>query len=1557
MTRKFMDVHFSHFQKRAIFLVFIILISSIGTITTTASQSSKTTVVWSGSVFLEDGFNVQTGQILIVQPGTNIVLGDEENIVIDGRISVQGTENSPVTLEASSGNHDGIVFNVTSNSHNSIIDNLTINDAKYGVTIYGSDPVINNLIIINADSVAVDLFDGASPIITNLTIEGGGQDVHGFSSSWRYGIGLSIGFESAPVVNGANIDGLITRGLNFWGKAGGLFSDINISNISGATLSVSAGVWVEDSIPLLTNTNINRCDNGIFVRHQTEAWTTRPTFSDIVVENSQYRGIMVERYNHSQYSNLLTNAIFENLELRGTGGPNAKTSGLGYAAFDINTSGVHIDGAIIEDNIAVGLRAYMTDSSTKIENATFLNNGQTSFSAPINDRAGLFFRSVSWSSKGPAVINNLIVNNSIGPGILMMKGGVMGNNWVVSENGANGVDFREFHPRVDLIVSNNNIKNGVYIFDSSNVELSNVYTSENGVGQSDSEDGAGIFFHDSNTVMSGGKNVSCFVCSSIGDQHGILIKNSIDLQLKNILVKDVVSQVSLNIDNSDVTYFGNIILDDVMILSNSSDYALKMVEVDAKINDLKILNANGGMYWSAKGISKSSMSNSVIYGIENGCLDLIDHIELLVSNTSIHCFSNNPTLDNSFVNFTRTNLFQNSSMQNSFILGDNNHIRWISSLYILTPFSSNENNIFDIMWSIDVHTINQYLMNIPYADINLTFDFYEDNLISTQPYSGNYLYGPFIGKRWTSQNGWESDNTVNSSCSYDGVQNNTSSFILDSDKSVICRLDISNQAPFIIWEIPEDDFQYSSASIVIFDATESWDLDLDEITFTWSSNLDGEFTFSCLNGENIDNYSYIIANDASQCLSDGVHQITLEVCDIENQCVNETRTIELVNLPPILSVGTMPKINYLGILYLGQTANVSVLLDGTYDPEEGDLWCWLETSYEEPEIQEEPNCPEEISRSFIGAPNQFNVTVFASDGINPSRSWTFNVRLYNELPSAIMQISRVDNLSSNLVKLDGESTIDPEGDNVKFEFLSSIDGLLYSGLESTSTIEWLGYLSKGTHNITMRASDDLPNHAGLWTSYSIELEVLNSPPVALISQPINGIMAESGDLLKFESTGSGDWDLACSELIDNGSNLLCNPILSENEDLVSILWVSDKLVDPIGTDWTFETRLPSGNHNITLSLNDGSQQISSSPINIIINESAPILVLDSPMPDAQVNSNSPVLFDFRNSFDPDENSFLVSIHSDLMGVILQNKTTEYWYNDYLLAGTHILTIKLIDSIGMERIYTQKITVFESAPVANIHNLVDGQYIPPGEPVNLDASSSYDFDNDIVLYQWSLNDGTIISDNQQEFVNFNPGSIQINLLVQDSRGAQDATSINLTVGSSYPKLDNLIVSIDSIEVNVPTEVYIYVTLDDSDGTTNQVNGEMLSGGISEVMIFRDDGEGSDEVADDDIWTYRSNWVVSEGNWVKIEIWALDGELVSQSQVETIPIIKQNNDKSLDWLFSAGLPILIFSMIIFSLLGIYFVKNRRIQIAKDIELIESWSAFVPRDLDDEFDKKEA
>ena len=288
-------------------------------------------------------------------------------------------------------------------------------------------------------------------------IDGGGQDLHGVSTSWRYGIGLSVGAYSAPIVDGVIADGLITRGVNYWGNSGGLITDLQISNISGATLSVAAGIWVEDSIPLISDSTVIRCDNGIFVRHITTGWTTRPNFVGTTVEDSQYRGVMVEQYNHSQFSNVPYNAIFTELEVRGTGGPGAKTPGIAYAAFEVNTSGVRVTDALIEDNSAVGFKAYMIGPSTILNEIELYRNGATSPAAPLNDKAGLFMRSANWAP----TINDLVVRNSTGPGVLLWKGGAQGADWVVADNGANGVDFREFHPAISGILSTGNTGHGV----------------------------------------------------------------------------------------------------------------------------------------------------------------------------------------------------------------------------------------------------------------------------------------------------------------------------------------------------------------------------------------------------------------------------------------------------------------------------------------------------------------------------------------------------------------------------------------------------------------------------------------------------------------------------------------------------------------------------------------------------------------------------------------------------------------------------------------------------------------------------------------------------------------------------------------------------------------------------------------------------------------------------------------------------------------------------------------------------------------------------------------
>ena len=241
--------------------------------------SSTTVVVWSGIVNLPDGAVIDDDQVVQVQPGTEIRIGEGESIEVDGRLSVLGTENQQVTVNSIEGKHDGIHFTSDSRGLGSSISHLKIENASRGIIIVDSDPMMNNITVLNADFVAVDLFSSANPQITNLTILGGGQDVHGISGTWRYGIGLSLGSGSAPLVNGFLADSLVTRALNVWGGSGGVINDISITNVSGATLAVSSGIWVEDSVLLISDTEVEKSDNGIFVRHISEGFTTRPTLA------------------------------------------------------------------------------------------------------------------------------------------------------------------------------------------------------------------------------------------------------------------------------------------------------------------------------------------------------------------------------------------------------------------------------------------------------------------------------------------------------------------------------------------------------------------------------------------------------------------------------------------------------------------------------------------------------------------------------------------------------------------------------------------------------------------------------------------------------------------------------------------------------------------------------------------------------------------------------------------------------------------------------------------------------------------------------------------------------------------------------------------------------------------------------------------------------------------------------------------------------------------------------------------------------------------------------
>ena len=103
---------------------------------------------------------------------------------------------------------------------------------------------------------------------------------------------MSVGAGSAPVVERAVLSDTRIRGLNIWGDSGGIYRQITIDNITAeGALAISAGVWVEDSRPLITNVSVDKSDYGILIRHIDDGGYTRAVVRDCVVTNSMYRGI------------------------------------------------------------------------------------------------------------------------------------------------------------------------------------------------------------------------------------------------------------------------------------------------------------------------------------------------------------------------------------------------------------------------------------------------------------------------------------------------------------------------------------------------------------------------------------------------------------------------------------------------------------------------------------------------------------------------------------------------------------------------------------------------------------------------------------------------------------------------------------------------------------------------------------------------------------------------------------------------------------------------------------------------------------------------------------------------------------------------------------------------------------------------------------------------------------------------------------------------------------------------------------------------------------------
>ena len=1523
-----------------------------------ADTSGRATTTWSGTVSLTSDYFVNVQDELLITSCTSVVMSPGIRIYVDGRLTIQGTSTCPIVLSSSSttGDHEGIQFNTSSNGRGSTINHLHIEDAIYGMTLYGSNPILNNVTIFNPDRVGIDMFGSSSPVIRDLHVEQAGRNIP-FQNDWRYGIGLSVGDGSTPIVQGAYFTDHLLRGLNLWGASGGLYRDIVMDNISGSVLGEAAGVWVEDSVPLFEDLSIDKSDTGIIVRHIDDSGYTRAVFRDVDISNSMYRGVYLDKNNHTNYTNYET-ADFTNLTVRGTGSSGATSPGIAFAAIEINATGAWMENVLVDDASSVGVRLFFVDSTTTLRNMTIRDAGEAGQGA---HSAGLSIQTSFFA----AHLENIEISGSPGPGIHSSSGGsLQGTDWNIHNNSEQGLYIDSATVVVDGLTSSDNGFSAAHVFDARYVTFSNVTSANDGSLGSNAMEQAGLSYQKSNDLETASGDVSCMNCHVEASQgHGVYVIDSVDLWLDNLSITDIDTTLpAMFVDNGGLTLGtqgGRFNLMNANIDHESlTQPALYIEQAAGNIDGLTLQGNHSGIYWDAdhNGNFPSTLSNTEFVGTE--CLKLVNHPDLGgYGNTIGTDCTGRVWIENSDVNFS--NLVDASGTHvldldasSALHLHQPNNVD-------LTMANIPSGAVIDVAWDVTVWVVNNRSNGIPNAYANVSFTQFEPSVSEFTNDLGVVELTDFIGQRWTNS-GASAINDVTVECGYDS-ESNTTTVSFDGDKVMYCVLELDNQPPFLNWTSPMDGDVFPSQGQVLFDAQESWDLDDDPLTLTWTSSLDGVISSA-------QSTAPFSVNDGVSgiSLSDGIHDLTLEVCDNAGHCISETRTIELTNLAPELNVSFDPSLTQWNELIMPQTGTVSINTTGTFDPEGDDFACLIKFggyNRQGPEWGNQWICPEVLTYTFDhysdDPPASFFLNVFAWDEVGNNATYTVEVKLYNEMPTAAFTLERNGTASEDVIFFNGSSSADPENNPVSFEWWSNVDGTLMVG-QGIENISWHGHLSRGVHQIELRITDDRMDHGGQMSIVSQLITVDNSAPRAVIEELALFDDLDSSIMIPFSANGSGDFDSACFTFPTDGTWHCAEDEPAAGSEFLQIDWSSslDGRLTPEDEDWlTFETRLSAGVHDITLTLNDGINPNVTATRTLTVAESAPILVLDSPVNGSQFASSDSIVIDARNSVDYDEDEFTLTLRSydDASSTyipILADVSTSSVHEIQLDAGLRDIQIELVDATGKSRVESLELLIVPSDPEAVIVSPTNLDSVDPGAIIVFEGASS-DADDDLVTREWRLHVPglqTSVLSTQSTFTQvFVPGSHHVSLYVQDARGAFSEQHINFTVRSSLPELvqTSLELSQTAFVSDERVTLDVSVQLIDADGTTNDVRVDIVHN--IQTWTFNlsdDDGDG--------IWTGSLEFQPSGVGQPSFKVIATDGEGDSAS-VDILYTPLKVVEAEGGGFMSTG--VLIGAVSIAILVALLMTLQRRRATAAEMKIIDSWGVFGDGDVENDASEEES
>jgi len=239
-------------------------------------------------------------------------------------------------------------------------------------------------------------------------------------------------------------------------------------------------------------------------------------------------------------------------------------------------------------------------------------------------------------------------------------------------------------------------------------------------------------------------------------------------------------------------------------------------------------------------------------------------------------------------------------------------------------------------------------------------------------------------------------------------------------------------------------------------------------------------------------------------------------------------------------------------------------------------------------------------------------------------------------------------------------------------------------------------------------------------------------------------------------------------------------------------------------------------------------------LTVIPENKAPVALIDSPSDGSEYLDSDIIEFDGTDSDDPEEGDLTFEWSSSLDGDLDSNST----FSSNLTAGLHTITLKVTDDHGLNGTETIDITVIEdTAPTAVLS--VDMTLILKGDKVAFDASSSTDFESDIIEFMFDFGDGGVTTwqtKKKATHIYKDVGTYNATVTVRDPAGHETISEgIQIKIGvKPEAKLEA-----DVLVIRVKKEMVL-----DSSGSTDE-DGRI----VSYLFDFGDDSDSG--------WTNESS----------------------------------------------------------------------------------------------------